>query len=304
MVGRVVDRLVGEIAEGRPAPGAVMPAVRALAAEAGCSPGTVVSAYARLEALGLVARRDRARARVTPGASVRARRLREESRPVRLTGSDDPGLDLVLRAVADRVAADPGSRGSVSGLARLARGEADLALVHLLDAASGTYNDPFVRRLLGDEPVALVHLWRREQGLVLPRGNPGRMAGVRDLAGARLAWRAPGAATRLLLERLLREAGIEPEPARGAVVESHRAVAAAVAAGAADAGLAVRAAAAALDLEFVPLMVEPFELAVAERDVDLAAPLVEALAGPALAGQIAALEGYDLSDAGVTRRAA
>jgi molybdate-binding protein len=202
------------------------------------------------------------------------------------------------------VAADSGPRGSVTGLNRLARGEADLALVHLLDVASGTYNDPFVRRLLGDEPVALVHLCRREQGMVLPRGNPRAIASVSDLDGLRLAWRKPGTATRLLLERLLCEAGIEVDPARGSVVDSHRAVAAAVAAGAVDAGLAVRAAAVALDLEFLPVLVEPFELAVAERDVDLAAPLLDVLARAPVARRIAALEGYDLSETGSTRRAA
>jgi molybdate-binding protein len=302
MVDDVVERLILELAEGRFAEGAAMPAVRALAVQSECSGGTVVRAYARLEALGLVTRRDRSRARVTRGARVRARMLLRGAPPVRLSGSDDPALDLVLRAAGDQVAADPGPRGSVSGLARLARGEADLALVHLLDFASGAYNDPFVRRLLGDEEVVLVHLWRREQGLVLPRGNPGRIAGVRDLAGRRLAWRGPGTATRLLLERLLREARIDAEPQHGIGVDSHRAVAAAVAAGAADAGLAVRAAAAALDVDFVPLMVEPFELAVAARDVELAAPLVDAL-DAGLGGQIAALGGYDTSDTGATRKA-
>jgi molybdate-binding protein len=304
MVGRVVERLVVEIAEGRFLEGMPMPAVRALAAEAGCSAGTVVRAYGRLESLRLVARRDRSRARVVIGARVRARMLLGAPRPVRVSGSDDPALDLVLRAVGEEVAADSGPRGSVTGLNRLARGEADLALVHLLDVASGTYNDPFVRRLLGDEPVALVHLFRREQGMVLPRGNPRAIASVSDLDGLRLAWRKPGTATRLLLERLLCEAGIEVDPARGSVVDSHRAVAAAVAAGAVDAGLAVRAAAVALDLEFLPVLVEPFELAVAERDVDLAAPLLDVLARAPVARRIAALEGYDLSETGSTRRAA
>jgi putative molybdopterin biosynthesis protein len=235
---------------------------------------------------------------VGPGARVRARTLLGGGRPVRLTGSDDPALDLLLRVAGRQVAVDSAPRGSVSGLGRLARGEADLALVHLLDVASGTYNDPFVRHLLGDEPVVLVHLWRREQGLVLSRGNPRAVTGPRDLRGLRLAWRAAGAATRLALERLLREAGIEPELQHGTIVDSHRAVAAAVATGAADAGLAVRAAAAALELDFVPLMVEPFELVVAERDVDLAAPLVDAVAGAGLG----TLPGYDVSDAGATRR--
>jgi putative molybdopterin biosynthesis protein len=302
MVDHVLDRLIRDVAEGRIREGAAMPPVRTLAAETDCSVGTVVRAYARLEELGLVIRRERARARLTAGARLRARQLLGSS-PVRATGSDDPALDVVLRAVGEQVAIDSSARGSVSGLGRFARGEADLALVHLLDAASGTYNDAFVRRLLGDEPVVLVHLWRREQGLVLPRGNPRGVAGVRDLEGARLAWRSAGSGTRLAFERVLREAGIA-QPGAGLVVDSHRAVAAAVATGAADAGLAVRAAAAAFDLEFVPLIVEPFEVAIAERDVDLAAPLADAVADGELAGRISALGGYDLSDTGATRRAA
>jgi putative molybdopterin biosynthesis protein len=304
MVGRVAEALIVGIADGDVPEGGAMPAVRSLAAEAGCSPGTVVHAYERLESLGLVARRDRSRARVVDGARVRARMLLGAPRPVRLSGSDDPALDVVLRAVGEQVAADAGPRGSVTGLNRLARGEADVALLHLLDVASGTYNDPFVRRLLGDEPVALVHLCRREQGLVLPRGNPRAISSVGDLDGLRLAWRSPGTATRLLLERLLSEARIEVDPARGSVVDSHRAVASAVATGAVDAGLAVRAAAVALDLDFLPLVVEPFELAVAERDVDLTAPLLDPLTKAPLASQITELGGYDLTDTGSTRRAA
>ena len=195
-----------------------MPAVRTLAAEAGCSAGTVVHAYGRLESLGLVARRDRSRARVVVGARVRARMLLRAPRPVRLSGSDDPALDLVLRAVGEEVAADSGPRGSVTGLNRLARGEADLAFVHLLDVASGTYNDPFVRRLLADEPVVLVHLWRREQGLVRAARQPAcQSRRSRDLAGLRLAWRSAGAADRVCCSSgCCAEAGVEATRRAGA----------------------------------------------------------------------------------------
>src|SRR4029079_5573299 len=95
MVGRVVEWLVVEIAEGRFLEGTSMPAVRTLAAQAGCSPGPVVRAYGGLESLGLVARRDRSRARVVVGARVRARMLLGAPRPVRLSGSDEPALDLL-----------------------------------------------------------------------------------------------------------------------------------------------------------------------------------------------------------------
>ena len=113
---------------------------------------------------------------------------------------------------AHAVAVAPGPRGSLAGLVQLARGGADAATVHLRHAPTGCFNDPFVRAALPGERTVLVHLWRREQGLVVAPGNPLGIRGVADLAGHRLAWRAPGTASRLLLERLLLEAGIDARP--------------------------------------------------------------------------------------------
>jgi molybdate-binding protein len=141
-------------------------------------------------------------------------------------------------------------------------------------------------------------------GLVVPRGNPLGVRGVADLAGRRVAWRARGSGSRLLLERLLAEAGVEAPPESGEPADSHLAVAAAVAAGAADAGLAVRAVARACDLDFVGVTVEPFELAVREKAVDSAAGLLAQLHAPSFADRVAALGGYDLNDSGARRRAA
>ena len=170
---------------------------------------------------------------------------------MRLAGSDDPALDPLVRAAGDTVEVVPGPRGSVHGLEAMARGQADAAVLHLLHAESGRYNDPYVRHLLPGEAVVLVHLWQREVGLVVPRGNPHGVRGVTDLVGCRVAWRARGSGSRLLLERLWAEAGVEAAPERGQPADSHLAVAAAVAAGAADAGPAVRAVARACDLDFV-----------------------------------------------------
>ena len=138
---------------------------------------------------------------------------------------------------------------------------------------------------------------------MVPRGNPLGLREVADLAGRRVAWRARGSGSRLLLERLLAERGVEAPPESGEPADSHLAVAAAVAAGAADAGLAVRAVARSCDLDFVAVAVEPFELAVREAAVDSAAGLLARLHDPAFAARIAALGGYDMSDSGAQRRA-
>ncbi len=154
-----------------------------------------------------------------------------------------------------------GAPGSVAGLRLLAEGRVDAAAVHLRDADTGGSNDVFARRLIGGGAALLVHLWRRQQGLVVPKGNPSGIRGIADLQGARLAWRAPGTGSRLLLNRLLREQDVVPAP-HEEVCDSHFGVAVAVAAGAVDAGLAVRAAAEYVDADFVHLEWEDFELAV------------------------------------------
>jgi molybdate-binding protein len=303
MVQNLAQTLASEIADGRRPPGSALPSTRALAAQLGCAPGTVARAYGELRRAGLIAARDRARARVADGALPRARRWLAGGARLRLAGSDDPALDALVRAAREAVDVVPGPRGSVHGLEAMARGQADAAVLHLLHVESGRYNDPYVRHLLPGEPVVLVHLWQREVGLVVPGGNPLRVRGVADLAGRRVAWRARGSGSCLLLERLLAEAGVEAAPESGEPADSHFAVAAAVAAGAADAGLAVRAVARACDLDFVAVTVEPFELAVREEAVDHADGLLTRLHDPAFAAQVAALGGYDTSRTGAQRRA-
>jgi putative molybdopterin biosynthesis protein len=289
----LVEQLAAEIASGARPPGSRLPSVRAFAAEAGCAPGTVARAYTELKRRGLVEARERSATIVARAGSSHP--------PVRLAGSDDPALDLVLRQAGSAIALTQSRGGSLDGLARLARGEADAGALHLRHAESGRYNDPFVRGLPSTgEPLVLVHLWRRVQGVVLAPGNPRGVAGPRDLAGLRLAWRQAGSGSRLLLEGVLRRARVEPAAEHGDPERSHLAVGASVAAGASDAGVAVRAVAVALDLEFVPIAIEPCELVVRESAVDALAPLIDA--ARRLRTEIAALGGYDLDDLGRVRR--
>jgi molybdate-binding protein len=303
MVQTLTQTLASQIADGRWPAGSAMPSTRALAAELGCAPGTVARAYGELREAGLIAGRDRARARVEPGSRPRARWWLAGGRRLRLAGSDDPALDALIRAAGEAVEVVAGPRGSVRGLEAIARGQADACALHLVHAESGRYNDPYVRRLLPGEPIVLVHLWRREVGLVVARGNPLGLRGVADLARRRVAWRARGSGSRLLLERLLAEAGVETLPESGEPADSHLAVAAAVAAGAADAGLAVRAVAEACELDFAGIAVEPFELAMRQEAVGSAAGLLARLRDPAFADRVSALGGYDLTDSGTQRSA-
>ena len=297
-------RLAEEIASGRWSDGEALPGVRKLARAVGCSPGTAARAYASLRDRGVLLGSPRSRFLVTAGGAALAARWRANHTGLRLAGSDDPALDLVVRAAGDSVSVVPGPRGSVNGMVQLARGTADAAALHLLDVTSGRWNDPLARGALGGEPVELVHLWRREQGLVVQPGNPHGIRGVGDLKGLRIVWRPPGTGSRLLLERLMLAASCVPHPELGESAESHLAVAAAVATGAADAGLAVRAVAEAAGLDWVPVVDEPFELALDPASGAAAGPLLDTLAGSRLQTRLAAMPGYDLSMSGERRVAA
>jgi putative molybdopterin biosynthesis protein len=298
----LATRVANDVAEGRRPSGDRLPAVRELARESGCAAGTAARAYGALRAAGIIAGHERTRFVVADGGAARARAWLTPSAALRLAGSDDPALDLLVRAAGDSVAVTPGPRGSVTGLVQLARGGADAATVHLHHASTGSFNDPFVRATLPGEPVVLVHLWKREQGLVVAPGNPLGIGGVADLAGHRLAWRAPGTASRLLLERLLLEAGIPSRTGSEDCFDSHLGVAAAVGTGVADAGLAVRAVADSAQLGWMPLFIEPFELALRPGAEAAAAPLLDALASAAVQRRLSTLPGYDLTESGRARR--
>ena len=297
-------RLAQEISAGRWPDGTPLPGVRKLAREVGCSAGTAARAYAALRDAGVLSGSPRSRFVVARDGTARAARWSWGVQALRLAGSDDPALDVLVRAAGDSVAVVAGPRGSVNGIVQLSRGAADASAVHLFDMASGRWNDPLARGALGGEPVQLVHLWRREQGLVVARGNPHRIETVADLGGRRLAWRPPGTGSRLVLERLMLAAACGPHPELGEPAESHLAVAAAVATGAADAGLAVRAVAESAGLDWVPVMSEPFELALDPAAGAAAEPLLAALAESRLQARLAAMPGYDLSMSGEVRVAA
>lgn len=197
-----------------------------------------------------------------------------------------------------------GQAGSLAALAALARGEAHIAGMHVLDAASGEYNLPFVRRAFAGRRVLVVTAAHWAQGLIVARGNPRGIAGAADLTRPELTIvnREPGSGSRAMLDQALAAAGIDPATPRGhdRVVASHRAVAEIVAAGLADAGPGIRAAADALGLGFVHLADERVDLVIPaeHRDAPPVQALLDTLTSPAFRAEIDAFPGYDASQTG------
>jgi molybdate-binding protein len=292
----ITGRVAARVISGELEPGTELPSIREFAEQHETSASTVSRAYRHLAEAGVIAQRDRRRARIAPDATLAARRLVAAGREFRLAGSDDPALDLVLRQ-AGRGVRTVGTRGSFQGLTALWRGAADGAAIHLLHP-SGIYNAPYAGALLRGRQPTLIHLWRREQGLLLPPGNPSGVTDVEDLRDLRVAKREFGAGTRVLLDRLLQDARIPPHSVPGPEAQSHLEVALAVASGVAQAGLGVRAAARALDLDFVPLAWEDYDIALSGEALGAAEPLITALRSPTVRRSIDRLGGYDTGHAG------
>jgi putative molybdopterin biosynthesis protein len=182
-----------------------------------------------------------------------------------IMGSHDIALDVVLGALAERgLIARTIAIGSMGGVAAAERGECDLAPVHLVDPATGVYNAHLLR-----EGLALVKGWQRMQGFV-HRPDDVRFAGrnADEALAAALADpncimvnRNAGAGTRVLIDRLLR--GARP-PGYSNQPRSHNAVAAAVAQGRADWGIAAESVARLYGLGFLPIAPEDYDFLLVE----------------------------------------
>jgi len=218
--------------------------------------------------------------------------------------------DLALEALRDiareraRLALDVSFMGSLNALQQFDEGRTVLAGFHIALADDGAAEVAPFRRWLKVRRDRLIRFVDREQGLLLPRGNPARVRSLRDVArkGLRFVNRQKGSGTRLLIDRIAAAQGIRPETLTGYAREefTHAAVAATVSSGVADAGFGLRAAAAEQALAFVPLVNERYYLAVRAADV-ASAPmtrLLHLLRGREFSRLSRALPGYALNRSG------
>lgn len=224
------------------------------------------------------------------------------ARPGIVAGSRDPWLDWCIAESGCGLATRGG--GSLAGLEAVLGGQALAAGLHLLDPAGGDYNAPYLAGREGTDGLVLVEWARREQGLVLPPGNPLDITGIDDLVTkrARVAQRPAAAGAAVLLQSLLTWEGrttadlalVDPPHASGFELGL------AVLDGRADAGLATRAVARRLHLHFLPLRWERFDLLLPRRDwfEPPFQTLLRFARSEAAQAKAADLSGYDLSGHG------
>ena len=222
-------------------------------------------------------------------------------------GSHDNTLDLLATLLRRR---DPKLRlssahvGSLGGLMALRQGRAHLGGSHLYDPETNSYNVPYIQKYLAGVSLKLINLAWRQQGFMVLPGNPHNIRAVADLTrpGVRFINRQRGAGTRLLLDFLLKQEGIDPAALQGYDREeyTHMAVAANVESGTADVGLGILAAARALGLDFIPLTPERYDLVVplATFEDRRFEELLAVINSPEFHTAAEALGGYDLKDCG------
>jgi putative molybdopterin biosynthesis protein len=222
-------------------------------------------------------------------------------------GSHDLALDVLANRLHQQYperTLSSSNVGSLGGLVALSRGEAHLAGSHLLDEETGDYNVSYVKRILAGREVVILHLVYREQGLMVAKGNPKGLKGLADLARPDVSFinRQRGAGTRVLLDFKAKEMGLDATRINGydRTAFTHLAVAVAVAGGAADAGLGILAAARALDLDFVPVLKERYDLIIprVHYESKLLEPMLAILHDASFKTEIEKLGGYDVSQMG------
>lgn len=221
-------------------------------------------------------------------------------------GSHDLTLDLLAEHLSINgkrlVSANVGSLG---GLISLNRGECHFSGSHLLDTETGEFNKSYVDKYVKNYPVKIVSWAYREQGLMVPKGNPKNIHTLKDLLRNDVVYinRQRGAGTRILLDYHLEKESIPSEKIVGYDQEefTHLNVAAAIKSNRSDTGLGIAAAAQALDLDFVPLFHERYDLIVPEDTFqsDLFQAVIEATSNPQFKAKLASLIGYDFSCMGI-----
>ncbi len=223
-----------------------------------------------------------------------------------IAGSNDPLLDRSISLFNSHFQAPLavfGNLGSMGGLRALRQNLCHMASSHLLQEDEQEYNFDYAHQELEFMP-AVVNFCRREQGILVAEGNPKKISGVADLTGPgiKIVNRPLGTGTRLLLDRQFKKAGIEGEKIDGYSSEVHRHldVGLEILAGRADAGPGIGAVAGLLNIGFIPLRWERFDLMILkDRFFDEGIQRFLSLLREPQFRQIAeALDGYDISMSG------
>lgn len=222
-------------------------------------------------------------------------------------GSHDNTLDIIadqIKAGHSSLTLSSSHVGSMGGLMAIKKRVCHLAGSHLLDIDDGSYNISYIKKYLPNTKVKLINLVFRDQGLIVSPENPKAIKGIEDLDRNDITFinRQAGSGTRILLDYKLNQLGMEPEKISGYDNEefTHMSVAVAVLSGSVDVGLGIFAAAKALNLDFIPVVTEQYDLIIPEEyfEWENIQVLLETISTKEFKDRVEALGGYSTEKTG------
>ena len=233
--------------------------------------------------------------------------LDEIANTVVMVGSHDLTLDLLANLLGryyPPVFLSSHSVGSLGGILAIKNGSCHMAGSHLLDPETGEYNFTYIHTYLNGIEVKVIHLVFREQGLFVQRGNPKKVKGLDDLLRKDITFinRQKGSGTRILLDHTLKNLSLDSNQIRGYQQEefTHMGVASTVASGIADAGLGILPAARAMNLDFISIAKERYDLIIPTlyfKD-EKVQKVIETIRSDEFKRMVSQMGGYDVSRTG------
>jgi putative molybdopterin biosynthesis protein len=224
-----------------------------------------------------------------------------------IIGSHDITIDIIadeIRRGGKDIRVSSGNVGSLGGLMAIKKGVSHLGGAHLLDTETGEYNLSYIEKYLKGIKVSVFNLVLRDQGLIVPKGNPKNIKAIDDLTREDVTFvnRQAGSGTRILFDYKLKESGYDASRIKGYDHEeyTHMGVAVDVLSGAADCGMGIYAAAKALDLDFITMVREQYDLIIPSSHLENRniRELISTIRSDGFKKRVNALGGYDPGKSG------
>lgn len=228
----------------------------------------------------------------------------DEQKTIIISGQDF-ALDLLGKYIEKRLGYKVlrSHEGSFNGLLAMYQGNSDIASLHMYDGDTAAYNLPYIKKVFVSHRYCLIRLLKRRAGFYVAKGNPLNIRHFKDLKGdVRLINREKGSGIRTLLDEMLRIHGISPVAIQGYEHEEkdHLSVASAVASGAADVGIGIEKTAQLVDVDFVPIIEEHYDIVLlkTEENERLIETVKDILNDDQYQQEVKNIGGYDVSQMG------